>query len=169
MQKYAFVDRDGTFVWEPERPAGVDPREAFPLKSADEVRFTEGAIEGLRSLVEKDYKLVMVTNQPFLGTPKHPKDVFDQVMQKIEGDLAESNIHFEFVMVCPHGPDEGCDCRKPAIGGLKDFLKKNGTNIDLKSSLMFGDRETDGEFARNLGVRFVRFETNEPFQIPEDI
>ena len=89
MQKYAFLDRDGTFLWEPERPEGVDPRETFPLKSMDEFKFMDGAIEGIRTLAEKGYKLVMVTNQTFLGTPKHPKEMFDKIMSKIDEELAK--------------------------------------------------------------------------------
>lgn len=167
MQKYAFVDRDGTIIWEPERPEGIDPRETFPLQSADQVKFMDGAIEGLKKLVEQDYKLVLVTNQTFLGTPKHPKAIFDQVMDRMREGLTKHGLKFEFEMVCPHGPDEGCDCRKPKIGGLKDFLAAHPA--DLSNSLMFGDRATDGEFAQNLGVRFVKIETNKHFELPQDI
>lgn len=167
MQKYAFLDRDGTFLWEPERPEGVDSRETFPLKSMDEFKFMDGAIEGIRTLTEKGYKLVMVTNQTFLGTLKHPKEMFDKVMSKIDEELGKYGIVFEFKMVCPHGPDEGCDCRKPQIGGLRDFLQTH--EVDFEHSLMFGDRATDGEFAKNLGVRFVKINTNEKFVVPEDI
>ena len=167
MQKYAFVDRDGTIIWEPERPAEVDPRETFPLKSADQVEFIDGALEGLEKLVKKGYRLVLVTNQTFLGTRKHPKEVFDAVMNRMREGLAERGIHFDFEMVCPHGPDEGCECRKPKIGGLKEFLAAHPA--DLANSLMFGDRATDSEFAKNLGVRFVKIETNLRFELPTDI
>ncbi|MBI4118046.1 MAG: HAD-IIIA family hydrolase [Parcubacteria group bacterium] len=167
MQKYAFLDRDGTFLWEPERPEGVDPRETFPLKSMDEFKFMEGAIEGIRKLADKEYKLVMVTNQTFLGTPKHPKEMFDKVMEKIDEELAKYTITFEFKMVCPHGPDEGCDCRKPQIGGLEDFLREH--EVDFTHSIMFGDRTTDEEFAKNIGIRFVKVKTNEHFVVPDDI
>jgi len=164
MKKYAFVDRDGTFLWEPEKPAGVDPRETFPLKSMDEFKFMDGGKEGLKALVEKGYGLVMATNQTFLGTPKHPREMFDAVMKRIADELATEGIHFDFIMVCPHGPDEGCDCRKPGIGGLKDFLAR--TEVDFANSYMFGDRDTDRQFADNLGVKFVKIETNKRFELP---
>lgn len=169
MQKYAFVDRDGTIVWEPERPEGVDPREAFPPKTMEEFHFMDGAKENLKILAEKGYKLVMVTNQPFLGTIKHPREMFDKIMQCIYDELGREGIQFDFVMVCPHGPDEGCVCRKPKTGGLKSFLEKNKGNIDFSNSLMFGDRDTDRQFAENLGVQFVKIETNKKFVISENI
>jgi imidazoleglycerol-phosphate dehydratase / histidinol-phosphatase len=122
MQKYAFVDRDGTFLSEPERPEGVDPRETFPLKSAEDVRFMEGALDGLRTLSDKGYKLVLVSNQSHLGTVKHPLSVFDAVMARMRAELEQHGIRFAFEMVCPHGPDDGCGCRKPNIGGVTQYV-----------------------------------------------
>ncbi len=169
MEKFAFLDRDGTIIWEPERPDGVDPRETFPLTSADQVSFLEGALENLKTLIDKEYKLVLVTNQTFLGTPKHPQETFDQVMKKMSDEFSKRGIHFEFVMVCPHGPDEGCGCRKPKIGGVQPLLEQYKGRIDFSQSFMFGDRDTDEEFAKNLGVRFVKIPTNGRFALPEDI
>ena len=169
MQKYAFVDRDGTFVDEPDIPVGADPREAFPLKSPDELHFMDGAISSFKILLAKGYKLVMVTNQSFLGSPSHPWEIFNAVQKRIFDTLAKEGIAFDFVMVCPHGPDDGCDCRKPKIGGMKEFLEKNKGNIDFPNSLMFGDRDTDREFAENLGVRFVPVERNKTFVLPKGI
>lgn len=167
--KVAFLDRDGTFLWEPEKPVDVDPRETFPLRSLSEFKFMDGALEGIKQLVTDGFKLVMVTNQTFLGTAKHPQAIFDQIMAKIDEELAKEDIRFEFIMVCPHGPDEGCVCRKPKTGGLQPFFKEHGRHIDLEHSLMFGDRETDGEFAKNLGVRFIKIQTNKKFELPADI
>lgn len=133
----------------------------------EQVSFIDGVIEGLRKLVGKGYKLVMVTNQTFLGTPRHPQKIFDQVMDKMSAELEKYGVHFAFVMVCPHGPDEKCECRKPKIDGLEQFLKNHP--VDLASSLMFGDRATDRQFAENLRVRFVQIETNKQFKVPSDI
>ena len=96
-------------------------------------------------------------------------ELFDQVMEKIDEELEKHDIHFDLKIVCPHGPDAGCDCRKPKIGGLKDFLDQHKNEIDFSNSLMFGDRVTDGEFAKNLGVRFVKIKTNDKFLLPDDL
>jgi imidazoleglycerol-phosphate dehydratase/histidinol-phosphatase len=169
MKKYAFLDRDGTIIWEPPKPDHADPHETFPLKSMEDFKFLDGAIEGLKILVSKNYNLVMATNQLALGTPQHPKEMFNQVMKRIEDELAKYNMRFEFIMVCPHGLDDGCDCRKPKIGGMKNFLKDRQGKIDFANSFMFGDRDTDGEFAKNLGVRFIKIQRNEKFVLPEGI
>ena len=165
MRKVAFVDRDGTLIREPQGPEDVDPRETFPLKSADDVRFMEGAIEGLMTLTRAGYELVLVTNQTYLGTSRHPQEIFDAVMERMTGELEKSGVRFAFVIVCPHGPEDGCECRKPKIGGLTPFLT---AYIDRSASLMFGDRRSDQEFAENLGVRFVPVERNGRFKLPQD-
>ena len=169
MQKYAFTDRDGTFVHEPEPPEGSDPRNTFPLKSVDDFRFMEGGVEGLKALVEKGYKLVLVTNQAYLGTDSYPRSLYEGITERMTSELAKAGVYFDFIMMCPHGPDEGCDCRKPKIGGLKELLEKNEGKIDFAHSLMFGDRDTDRQFAENLGVRFVQIERNTRFEIPGNI
>ncbi len=164
MQKYAFLDRDGTFLIEPEKPEGVDPRETFPLHSMEEFEYVPGAIDDLRRLWDSGFRFVMVTNQTHLGSEQHSKAIFDEIMRKIYDDFCKAGMYFDFVMVCPHGPDEGCTCRKPAIGGLESFLATH--DVDLKNSWMFGDRETDGEFAKNLGVKFMKLAPNQGLIIP---
>ncbi|HEY4963193.1 MAG TPA: HAD-IIIA family hydrolase [Candidatus Saccharimonadales bacterium] len=169
MQKYAFLDRDGTILIEPEQ----DGTDSYPLQTTREkmtrLRFLNDALEGLDKLKKLGFKFVLVTNQPWLDTPKRPKDIYEEVTSKMYAELDNRGIVFDFVMMCPHGPEENCECRKPKIGGLKDFLETNKGNIDFEHSLMFGDRDTDGIFADNLGVRFVRIVPNTKFEIPSDI
>ncbi len=169
MKKLAILDRDGTFIWEPEKPEGVDPRETFPLRSADEVEFLPNALDGMKALVKNGYTLLMATNQTFLGTTKHTQEIFDAVMKTIANEMAKHELAFDFIMVCSHGPDEGCMCRKPAIGGLATYLARHEGEIDFEHSYMFGDRDTDREFAENIGVKFVKVETNGRFPLPADV
>ena len=70
-------------------------------------------------------------------------------------------VDFDEIFVCPHFESDMCECRKPKIGLLKDYLERN--DIDFGKSLMFGDRDTDESFAKNLGVKFVRIKKNNKF------
>ncbi len=65
MHKYAFLDRDGTIIFEPTRPEGIDPRETFPLQSMEEFRFMEGdrRLEGTSDLGVRFIKIE--TNKRF--------------------------------------------------------------------------------------------------------
>lgn len=166
MQRYAFLDRDGTLI----REFGRDQADvAFPPKDISEVQFMDGVFDGLHQLLKEGYLLVLVTNQAYLGEARNPQAAYDAVMKYFYDELYQQGITFEYSMVCPHGVKSNCVCRKPNIGGLKDFLEERKSNIDLKNSLMFGDRESDREFADNLGVRYAPIVTNATFSVPDTL
>jgi D-glycero-D-manno-heptose 1,7-bisphosphate phosphatase len=56
------------------------------------------------------------------------------------------------VLCCPHGEDE-CDCRKPKPGMLLEAARRYA--LDLKSSWMVGDHETDVSAGRAAGCRTI--------------
>ncbi len=163
MQKYAFLDRDGTLIKEWGRD---EHNVAHPPKNIDEVVFMDGVTNGLKELRKQGYKLVLATDQSYLGTPRNPKDIFDVVMKHFYSELAAHGITFEYSMVCPHALEDNCDCKKPKIGGLRPFLAERADLIDFENSIMFGDRDTDRQFAENLGVKFVLIESNDTFAVP---
>jgi imidazoleglycerol-phosphate dehydratase / histidinol-phosphatase len=143
--KVVFIDRDGTIIAEP-------PDEQ--VDSLEKLEFIPGAIQGLRSLQDSGYKLVMVTNQDDLGTKKYPMKKYDLVHGKLMKLLDGEDIRFEQVFVCPHNSKQNCNCRKPKTGLVDEFLSKNA--VDLTRSFVFGDRETDVLLARNIGCKAIR-------------
>jgi imidazoleglycerol-phosphate dehydratase/histidinol-phosphatase len=68
--------------------------------------------------------------------------------------FASQGIEFEEVFICPHFKRKNCECRKPGIGMVKDYVAAQ--TIDKSRSYMIGDRDTDMEFAANLGVQGLR-------------
>jgi len=151
--RIAFLDRDGTLLCEPPETRQID--------SLEKLRILPGVVEGLKQLQKRGFTLVMVSNQDGVGTSAFPKRKFEEPQKEFLGELARQGITFADVFICPHLAEENCACRKPKTGLVKSFLRRN--DIDLASSLMIGDRETDEEFAKNLGIRFVRMETNGRF------
>jgi imidazoleglycerol-phosphate dehydratase/histidinol-phosphatase len=149
----AFLDRDGTLLWEPPETERIDSLAKF--------RLLPGVVEGLAALRDRGYALVMVSNQDALGTAAYPQAAFDAVQAKLVGQLQQRGIALRETLICPHVPEDGCPCRKPRTGLVDQFLRRQG--VDLASSLMVGDRDTDAQFAENIGVRFVRMETNGRF------
>ncbi len=149
----AFLDRDGTLLWEPPESEQIDSLAKF--------RVLPGVFEGLSALQRRGYALVVVSNQDGLGTPAFPKDAFEAPQAELLRQLQERGITLSEVFICPHLPEDGCPCRKPRTGLVDDYLKR--TPVDAASSLMIGDRESDKQFAENIGVRFVRMETNGRF------
>ncbi len=140
-----FIDRDGTLVEEP-------PDEQ--VDSLEKVRFMPGVFAALAELTRHGYRLVMVTNQDGLGTDSFPQPAFERPQQFILEALRSQGIEFDAVFVCPHFKNDGCGCRKPSTGLVAEYIRTSG--VDLGSSAVVGDRETDLQFAANLGIRGVR-------------
>ena len=140
-----FIDHDGTLIEEP-------PDEQ--LDSLEKIRFMPGVFAALNELTAAGFRLVIVSNQDGLGSASHPTARFQQAHQFILDAFASQGVHFEKVFICPHRPGEGCECRKPRTGLLREFLRD--AQVDLPASAVIGDRDTDLELARNIGVRGLR-------------
>jgi imidazoleglycerol-phosphate dehydratase / histidinol-phosphatase len=137
-----FIDRDGTLVEEP-----FDQQ----LDRLEKLRFMPGVFAALAKLTGAGYRLVIVTNQDGLGTGSFPQADFELCQQFMIEAFASQGIVFDAVCVCPHRAADNCSCRKPRIGMLDEYLKNH--SFDPARSAMIGDRQTDLEFASNLGVR----------------
>ena len=148
MKKIAFLDRDGTLIWEPEDTKQVNGLEQLILM--------KGVISALKRLQNAGFELVVVSNQDGLGTPKNTVENYELVNKKLKEILGSEEIYFSNWLTCPHYEDEECDCRKPKIGLVKPFENE----IDKAKSVMVGDRDTDIEFAKNLGIRVFKIGEN---------
>ena len=144
-RRVLFVDRDGTLIEEPP-----DER----VDRLDKIRLLPDVIPALLALKRAGYGLVMVTNQDGLGTPALPRDVFDRAHRFTLDLFASQGIDFEAVFICPHFLHDACGCRKPKLGLVEEYLKNHP--LDAARSFMVGDRDTDLEFARNIGIEGLR-------------
>ncbi|HEX8755311.1 MAG TPA: bifunctional histidinol-phosphatase/imidazoleglycerol-phosphate dehydratase HisB [Steroidobacteraceae bacterium] len=140
-----FIDRDGTLVEEPSDEQ---------VDSLEKIRFMPGVFAALADLRRHGYRLVMVTNQDGLGTASFPRAAFERPQQLILETFGSQGTEFDAVFVCPHFKSDGCSCRKPNTGLVADYIRTSG--VDLSCSAVVGDRDSDLQFAANLGVRGVR-------------
>ncbi len=150
-RRIVFIDRDGTLNEEP-------PDET--VDSLAKIRFMPGAVAALLDLKRAGYSFVMVTNQDGLGTARFPQEAFDVPHRFILDMFRTQGIEFEQVFVCPHYKHEACECRKPKLGMVRDFIAANP--LDKAASFMVGDRDTDLEFAANLGIEGLRISRDGP-------
>jgi len=79
LNKYAFIDRDGVLIFEPEDTKQID--------SLNKLKILDGVIPVLKQLIVDDYKLIMVSNQDGLGTTSFPRTNFDIVQDKLLDNL----------------------------------------------------------------------------------
>ncbi|MEO7877590.1 MAG: bifunctional histidinol-phosphatase/imidazoleglycerol-phosphate dehydratase HisB [Dokdonella sp.] len=145
--KILFVDRDGTLIEEPADQQ-IDAYEKF--------RLVPGAIAALRRCVDAGYELVMVSNQDGLGTASFPTATFTGPQQLLIDILAGEGIRFREVLIDPSVPADHAPTRKPGVGLVRHYL--GAGQLDRDKSAVIGDRETDLEFARNLGIRGIRID-----------
>ncbi|GIX33454.1 MAG: histidine biosynthesis bifunctional protein HisB [Lysobacterales bacterium] len=143
--KILFLDRDGTLIEEP-------PDEQ--VDALEKVRLMPGVIPALLRLKEAGYEFVMVSNQDGLGTPSFPEERFWPVQRFVLELFASQGIVFREVLIDRSFAHDPAPTRKPGIGLVLHYLK--GGVLDFAASAMVGDRETDLQFAANLGIRGFR-------------
>lgn len=145
QSKYLFIDRDGTLIKEPED---------YQVDSIDKVDFMPGVFVALNRLKKANFKFVMVSNQDGLGTASFPEETFHPAHNLVIKTFQSQGIEFEKVLVCPHFEKDNCDCRKPKVGLVLDYLKDQ--SIDRQHSYVIGDRETDVGLAENMGIGAIQ-------------
>lgn len=145
LKKYLFIDRDGTLVYEPED---------YQVDALDKIRFLPRVVPALLQLQGMGFTLVMVSNQDGLGTASFPLETFTPAHEFILNTLESQGLNFEQVLICPHKPEDHCECRKPALGLVQAYLNDN--SWDREHSYFIGDRDTDLQMAQNMGITGLR-------------
>lgn len=149
-QKILFIDRDGTLINEPSNDFQVD--------QIEKLIFKKYVISSLCQLMKFGYKFVIVTNQDGLGTKSFPVEKFNIPHFFMLNIFQSEGIVFEDVLICPHFSYDLCECRKPKIKLLQDWLKDK--KIDKKRSYIIGDRESDMELAKNIKLTGIQYQEN---------
>ena len=142
-QRILFIDRDGTIVEEPHDEQ---------VDALEKVKFTPGVFRNLSFIKQKlDYRLVMVSNQDGLGTESFPEDTFwpaqNFILQTLEGE----GVTFDEVLIDRHFPQDNAPTRKPNTGLVQKYM--DDPHYDLANSYVIGDRDTDEDFAHNIGCK----------------
>ena len=123
------------------------------VKSWEEVRFLPGAFEALRRLGRSEYVLVLITNQSAVGRGIISLEQAIEINRRVIAEIEAQGGRVDASYLCPHHPDEGCDCRKPAPGMLLRAAEELG--LDLVRSYAIGDAVSDIQAAQAAGVRGI--------------
>ena len=137
-----FIDRDGTLIMEPAD---------HQVDALDKIQLVANVIPSLLEISRHGYRFVMVSNQDGLGTDSYPQSQFDMCQLHTLQLFESQGIHFDEIFICPHLPDDGCDCRKPAPGLLEQLAPPSG--VSMRDVPVIGDSARDLQSAAAVGAR----------------
>lgn len=141
MQKALFLDRDGVI--------NVEKDYLYKIKDFE---FIDGIFSLCHHYISLGYLIIVVTNQSGIARGYYTEEDFSIITKWMIEEFAKESITISKVYHCPHHPEISgeCSCRKPKSGMLlqaqKDF------NIDLKNSIIIGDKERDITAGVNAGL-----------------
>ena len=142
-KRILFIDRDGTLIHEP-----ADEQ----IDDFSKLRFVEGVFQHLGFIRRHlDFHFVMVSNQDGLGTDSFPEDTFWPVHNFILQTLQGEGITFDEQLIDRHFPEDNAPTRKPGTAMVQKYM--DSEEYDIANSYVIGDRETDAQFAANIGCK----------------
>lgn len=127
------------------------------IKSPEEWQPIPGSLEAIALLNRHGYKVVVITNQSGLGRGLYDLAVLEKIHDKMHRALAEKGGRIEAIYYCPHGPGNGCRCRKPEPGLLEQFASEKA--ISLENVPFVGDTLRDIQAGRKAGARPILVRT----------
>lgn len=137
--KLAILDRDGVINQDSN---------AF-IKSPDEWIALPGSLEAIARLSRSGWRVVIASNQSGVARGLFSMNTLNAIHAKMRRELAAVGGSIDAIFVCPHGPDEGCACRKPKPGMFFDIARRY--DIDLKNVPAVGDSLRDLQAASQAG------------------
>lgn len=135
------LDRDG--VINADRPDFV--------KCADEWHPLPGSIDAIARLSQAGYRIAVASNQSGLGRGLFDETALEEIHEKMLVTIREAGGVVELIEICPHHPDERCQCRKPEPGLLHSLAAQ--MDVDLHGVPCVGDSTRDIQAAAVAGAR----------------
>ena len=119
------------------------------VKRWPEFQFIPGSLDALQRLNESGYRVIIVTNQSVINRNMVSLKTLQDIHHNMAQAIADRGGHVEDIFFCPHVPEDGCDCRKPAPGLIRQAQTKY--DIDMAQTCMIGDSLKDILCAQSAG------------------
>jgi len=136
-----FLDRDGVLI---------ENREDYH-RSLQEVSVFPQALEALAKANQSPYAFVIVTNQSAIGRGLITPARADAINLRVVAEIEEAGGRIDGVFMCPHTPEDNCECRKPKPGLILQAARSLFLNVER--SILVGDALSDIEAARLAGIQ----------------
>jgi len=126
-----FLDRDGVLI----------ENRADYIREWSQVVIFPKTFSALKRIHDAGYKIVIVTNQSAIGRGFISLGTANEINKRLGDLIQENGGQVDGVYLCPHRPEDDCDCRKPKPGML--VRATNELSLDLKRSWLIGDAWSD--------------------------
>ncbi|MBD1552888.1 D-glycero-beta-D-manno-heptose 1,7-bisphosphate 7-phosphatase [Pseudomonas typographi] len=145
--KLLILDRDGVINHDSD---------AY-IKSVDEWLPIPGSISAIAALSKAGWTVAVATNQSGIARGYYPVAALEAMHERLRTLVAEQGGEVGLIVYCPHGPGDGCDCRKPRPGMLRTIGRHYG--VALPGVWFVGDSHSDLQAARAVGAQPVLVKT----------
>jgi D-glycero-D-manno-heptose 1,7-bisphosphate phosphatase len=146
--RHVIFDRDGVL--------NAEPRDGGYVRTPEQWQWLPGVPESLARLSTAGVCISVATNQACVGRGLVTREQLDAIHARMLDEAARAGATIDHVFVCPHSPEQACDCRKPAPGLLLDALAASG--IPRHATLLVGDdlRDLQAASAADIPAALVR-------------
>ena len=141
----------------PDRDGVINRDSSDFVKSADEWVPLDGSIEAIGRLSQAGFRVAIASNQSGLARGLFDARALSDMHDKLRSLVADAGGRIDHIAICPHGPDENCDCRKPKPGLLHQIGA--ALNEALEDTWVIGDSLRDLQAARSVLARPVLVRT----------
>jgi len=145
--KLIILDRDGVINYDSDDY----------IKSPEEWRPIPGSLEAIARLHREGYRIVVASNQSGVARGLFDMETLGRINAKMLEAVRAKGGEIDAVFFCPHGPMDGCRCRKPLPGLFEEIAERLKTN--LRGVYAVGDAERDVIAARAVEARPVLVRT----------
>ncbi len=141
--RLVILDRDGVINQESDAFIKT-PEEWIPLP---------GSLAAIARLTQAGFTVVVASNQSGLARGLFDLKALEAIHARMQAEVAKFGGKIDGIFYCPHGPDDGCDCRKPKAGLFTQISEHY--KIGLKDVPAIGDAGRDVAAAQSVGARAI--------------
>ena len=146
-KRLVILDRDGV----------INKDSSEFVKSAEEWLPLPGSVAAIAALSAAGFFVAIASNQSGLARGLFDQDALDAMHSKLKALVEAEGGRVDHIAICPHGPDDDCNCRKPKPGLLMQIAQHFG--LPLQGVAVVGDSERDLQAAVAVGARPILVRT----------
>ncbi len=156
-RRLVILDRDGVINHDSD---------AF-IKTPMEWVAIDGSLEAVGSLSAAGFDVAIASNQSGVGRKLIDRPALEAIHKKMRAAARRVGGDIGKIVYCPHHPDDGCDCRKPAPGLLLELSRQYGVPLDHVP--VIGDSARDIEAALAVGARPILVRTGNGLSAADEL